>query len=94
MTCVSDLSFDAELLLHFLATTPEARHEELIVQLMPTGAVNLVTDQTTADDTDWPEAINKLVEHYAHDAEERAKAALGELIERNFISKEKTDERS
>ncbi len=83
-----DLSFDAELLLHFLATHEDADHQELIVQMMPTAAVTLVTDQTTPDDKDWPEAINDLVQHYVDEAQERALTAMKELMERRFVSRE------
>lgn len=84
-----DLSFDAELMLHFLATKPDADQAELIVQLMPTAVVNLVTDQTKPDDTDWPEAINEMVQHYADEAQERALVAMKELVARGFVKRGK-----
>lgn len=84
---MSEISFDAQLLLRFLATEPEEFHAAVVIHLMPSGAVDLIVAQTEPDDEDWPEDVNDLLQHYLDDAKERAKVALDELLERGFIDK-------
>ena len=84
---MSEVSFDALLLLRYLATEPEDANAGMVIQLMPSGSVDLIVDRTEPDDQDWPAAVDDLLQHYADDATERVKVALDELIEGGFINK-------
>ncbi len=92
MTELVELSFDAQVLMHYLAKSEEYQSSHMLVlQLIPHGVAQLIMNKMGPDDTHWPrfaEIYGNLLRHYTDDAVSRVAVAMEELLGHGYIDRQ------
>jgi len=84
---ITNMSFDAQLLMHSLVSRPDQPTHMLVLQLAPRAIVDLITESTERGDSHWPEAVDAILSHFTDDAIKRTEVALKELLGHGYIDR-------